>query len=843
MKRSIFILVLILLFTAYGCGGKGRSPLTPGPPSSDGAIAPLAERQAADSGSSRVLWGFYEVSIDGSTLEVEIVPSRRSMFTANVTHFLSPPVSPRHCLAIEILPGSDIPNRYLDINVTLVHPFQGLNQYKGFDVRGIFMADGSHVSEHDPAIRYGTAERNEAYMLNPDGYARWWNATEFTDPMPVLSFVNGALASDPNPTATLNPYKYFADDLPYDANVADLPVDSRGVFSPTANGRTREYQIQFPKGTGPSFQFNYAVAASWEEPDPEWAPDYPINSFPPEAQCQEAYHVVVDTSDSTAWYKDGESGGEIRLSIEVFDWQAIANPDGLPGEIAAIWVESSLMNHPVDILPLATYTDGSQPTSGVFQVNIASDMLNLTASGDFPLLLSVESADPSSYQPQIPGGDSFIFPDGPLAAYTIASVTVDEGVQPLILVQPNGGEIWAVGSSEDITWTGGSEVDSVVLEYSKDDFVADVHMIVPSTDNDGVFEWTPIPDDPSETVKVRVIATDDPANSDDSDDYFAITDHCIFDQAPTYESHVDTGSIFSTGYHYMQIDTDRLVGCRPEADGDPAFPWLAVYDESDLSTPLDTFQVPGYGHPDRPWCFEVDSNDRIFFFMCADYPSPDGSTFDTVYYISWDGSQIVDSSFGSFDVSGLLDPGELGAKIWVDSFDDVYALTTEGKMLAFDHSNGYTGTELFDLDGNPDYPDSLELDFVLVEDEDVFFIYTAYGAGLRAIYRVSSTGTIENCETDIFSGLLTKCGSITGGIGADGDCRLVVIDGHLHYGWGCIRYDYDLAQKATSITHVLDMQAHPGNTMHFADDGTILFNTDAWVNQTLIVTFSTPSDW
>ena len=845
MYRHLSPVFMILLFLTLGCNSGNGSPTLPDDSSSQDFLAPGIGQGAEFNGSGQVLWGIWGVCIDKLTGEIELVRQRSATFTGNVTHFLSPPFSPMELISFQILPGSDLPSGYINIGVAITHPFPGLNQFRGFDVRTIFMADGTKVSDHDPAIIYPDSENNEAYMLNADGYTRWWNSTEFTDPLPLLSYKPANTGTQQYPTSTLNPYKYFADDLTETDDVAVLPPENRGVFSPGGSNLTRNFQIQFPViGGSPSFKFNLAVAASWQGPDPSGAPDYPIDSFPPGAQCSEAYHVRLDTSGSDIWYDNGESGGSVLLELEVFDWQSLTNPDGVTGEVVAIYVESPLLGAPNDILPLATVLPGTQTTSAIFQVEIPSADLQFTSSGEFSIFGSVESTDPNTYQPQLGGGENFLFPEGPLAAYFMGTVEISpDNPSVLTLIQPNGGEVLIIGSSSDIEWTGGFSISSIKIEYSKDDFVSDIIEIAAGVTNNGSYSWDPIPDDQSDTVKIRVSDAADPATYDDSDEYFEITSQCTFDNAPGYVEKVDLTAYMGTGYEFLNADSGRVIAGLAEADGDDAFPWLAVYDESDFTSSLDTFEVPGWSHPNRPWCFKADSTDRIFFFMANGvYQSPDtGPEFDTIYHIDWDGSDLVDLSFDSIDISSLLDSGESGVRIYVDSDDDVYCLTDQGKVLKFDHLSSYSGSELFDLDGSPDYPSALELGFLKADSIDCFFIYTDFGSGKRAIYKVASDGTVLASDTDIFAGIV-DCASSTGGIGTDGDCRLVVIDGHTMYGWACLRYDYALDQKASTVELGTDIGNHPGNTVHFSSDE-IWFNAHFWQWNTEMMKYDLPSDW
>jgi hypothetical protein len=91
----------------------------------------------------------------------------------------------------------------------------------------------------------------------------------------------------------------------------------------------------------------------------------------------------------------------------------------------------------------------------------------------------------------------------------------------LTIISPNGGEEWQIGNNYPISWTSTGAITNVKLEYSKDNFVSDINIIATSTENDGHYEWT-IPNDPSNTVKVRITDVTDSSISDISDNNFTI---------------------------------------------------------------------------------------------------------------------------------------------------------------------------------------------------------------------------------------------------------------------------------------------------------------------------------
>ncbi len=90
-----------------------------------------------------------------------------------------------------------------------------------------------------------------------------------------------------------------------------------------------------------------------------------------------------------------------------------------------------------------------------------------------------------------------------------------------VLTSPNGGEVWAVGESRNITWTTAGSVVNVKLEYSTDGGATYPNLIIASTSNTGTYAWT-VPDAISTTVKVRISDASDANAFDVSNGNFKI---------------------------------------------------------------------------------------------------------------------------------------------------------------------------------------------------------------------------------------------------------------------------------------------------------------------------------
>ncbi len=437
MRVALFLSATLLII-AIGCS-TGSSPLIP-----DTTQNLDVTGQTASTGSNQVLWGLWDVTIDPDTMTAELVPIRGPAFTANVTQFMQPPSSPIHMISFNVL-GTSVPeDGYFELDVALRHPVPGVSKYNGFDVKGILISDGSLPGEYDASVlRPGPTDTR---ILNADGFTRWWNPTEFTSFETIFGFTTGKLAPPLYPIGTVNPYKYFADNVDDLSGVSGTPnLEDRGAFSTVEGILVRGYDIQFRMDGGePDFSFNYAVGACWEEPDPLYAPEFPPEAYPLTANQQEAFTLDFTDNGSTAWYVDEtNNGGELNLHLEIYDWQALENPDGVEGEVAGLWLEGPILSGPVDVLAGATIFDGSSSVSSVYEITIGS--LNLTQPGVEELFITIENTDPNTYEPQIPGGDAFAYPDNFLAAYFTFNViigTESPGVQPTVIaIDPDSGYV------------------------------------------------------------------------------------------------------------------------------------------------------------------------------------------------------------------------------------------------------------------------------------------------------------------------------------------------------------------------------------------------------------------
>jgi hypothetical protein len=365
MNKCLHIVVVALICAAVlaGCSQKGN----PVAPVESGAVSQIGN------GTGAGLWGFYDVYIDIPTQTVTAVLNRQAMFTANVVNFINgKPAS----LSFHIN-GTHVGSVHVDvdIDVTITHPFPGMAHYDGYDVRGVFMGDGSASLAYNPDLKYAVPGTDQLMLADPvdgfggpDGYTRWFNKPEFSGGgMPLFQYTQGKMASPGfDGTATLNPYKYFTDGLgakddlfPWLASHAD----QHGRFSSGASN-TRNYYLRFPNSKG--VKYGYAITANWKGVAPT---DHPSNA-PEVVACS-----VTDNSD--VWFVNSSSnGGGIRLDLSLWDWDSAVS--GGVMEDYKIFVESSVLTNPYSFDTSDMTPIGGEDHFSTYQVEIPAD--NITGS-------------------------------------------------------------------------------------------------------------------------------------------------------------------------------------------------------------------------------------------------------------------------------------------------------------------------------------------------------------------------------------------------------------------------------------------------------------------------------
>ena len=325
MNRWTVVLALILLTAAvaFGCSSGGGNPTAPSSgPDLTGSVSHVGQAQTH-------LWGYYDVYIDVENQTVEALVNRDAMFAANVVTFLNGKPANLAFKINDTPVGADFID--VDLDVSITHPFPGMHAYDGYDVRGIFIGDGSQdmitclfkccnsvvaMAGVDQFMKdYDVPDHAHSYG-SPDGYTRWWNPEEFITPG-VLGYTPGAFASKGyTGTATVNPYKYYADGLGVEDERWDFLTGgtTEGMFS-AGSTNTRNYYLRFPNTKG--VKFNYAVLANW------------VDETTHPANAPEAVACKVDVTPDVYYENPGSWGGDLILDISLFDWDSCVNSMGV----------------------------------------------------------------------------------------------------------------------------------------------------------------------------------------------------------------------------------------------------------------------------------------------------------------------------------------------------------------------------------------------------------------------------------------------------------------------------------------------------------------------------------
>ncbi|MEW5841695.1 MAG: hypothetical protein AB1775_00375, partial [Bacteroidota bacterium] len=95
------------------------------------------------------------------------------------------------------------------------------------------------------------------------------------------------------------------------------------------------------------------------------------------------------------------------------------------------------------------------------------------------------------------------------------------GSQLIAVTSPNGGETWAAGTSQNITWSA-TGITNVKIEYTINNGIS-WNTITSSTPSTGFYTWTQLPNTPSTNCKVRISDAQDGSPSDDSNNLFSIS--------------------------------------------------------------------------------------------------------------------------------------------------------------------------------------------------------------------------------------------------------------------------------------------------------------------------------
>ncbi len=387
---KLFLPVGLVVALVCGCA-RTASPVSP---------QPCAIREPSTAASSRYLWGLYQIVIDPQHWKAEVAPDRQGQIHWNTLKWLEQAPCTNCLKIVKIEPSG---NGTVLIDIEIKHPFENPN-LTGFDVRGIAMFTGSHVFPIS-ALNMPDRTLGDGELVNADGFTTLYNATtQGSGPDGMQGYFKGKLATETPPNALLNGFKRF---------VSDDPANTRNAFY-TGDTVTVTYEIDMPDGP---FVFGYAVDASWAPPINKPVID-PISDFPSSANCPEPWKISV--SDAPIDGGLTSSGGQAKLTIDVYDWQGkeemypvlVECPELFDGEVQAEWKEDSI---------------------GFIRYEVVIENVKLAAAGHYVCLVSKEALEND------PTGKPWL----DLTAYQAYAVTVEGG--NLMWAKRAGGAVYDQG--------------------------------------------------------------------------------------------------------------------------------------------------------------------------------------------------------------------------------------------------------------------------------------------------------------------------------------------------------------------------------------------------------------
>ncbi len=295
---------------------------------------------------------------------------------------------------------------------------------------------------------------------------------------------------------------------------------------------------------------------------------------------------------------------------------------------------------------------------------------------------------------------------------------------PIEVLSPDGFEEWKAGSAHDILWETIDFTGTLFIDYSKDYFVSDINPIAADVEDTGIYEWLNIPNDPSDTVRVRISSTDNPSSRDISDDNFSIEETGWgisfggVSNENAYDVAIDNyGNVYTVGVFRNTVDFDPDPGSTDYHTSNGGMDvFLARFNELSGFVWARTWGGSGY---DRGYSMALDSDGNILvtgvFKNSVDFdPGPGGTEKD------------IHDSIGSYDVfvskfdtsgnfiwaktfGGIAE--EKGFGVDTDQFGNVYltgSFTGEADLDPGDDEDNHTSLGWSDiylttLDSNGDY--------------------------------------------------------------------------------------------------------------------------------------------
>lgn len=363
-------LSVLLIALAISCAQD--NPVSPSPDDQSKLSAQFRNRAV-------LAYGTIHISEDRSYVQAVLI--RSTELHLNVVKLLEG-IACDNCLQIGnfAVTSSDI----LHCDVTLTHPYPGLDKYTGFDVRGIVITGADYTFPESGHSISSTGDHLK--LLYADGYTNLFNPIEFPVDLPVpdaLKYIPGEQATGGDLTATLNPYIAFMRDT------------ERRHFA-SDQTETKKFVFQLVPG---DLEFGYVVDACWTPVDGPITD--PVEDFPPEANCLEAYQIYTRQGAGLT----NLIGSEAPVQVELWDHRGIET-------ISTVLLEAPDLFSGTLELSLSSTMDERIIFEGVLANELGVDF------GNYPVLTRVIDLDEDGNL-------------GPIDAWNVTDFKITESGYPL----------------------------------------------------------------------------------------------------------------------------------------------------------------------------------------------------------------------------------------------------------------------------------------------------------------------------------------------------------------------------------------------------------------------------
>jgi hypothetical protein len=545
--RHITSLVVILI-VAVGCSHGSNNPIMPRetgntvtesqlPEISDGNILDsernidLLPGNDIEPGSleSIGMFGAYQLNLNKEELTAELVAGRNSAvgesyMVSGMHYFDIRPCS--DCIKVKSIQMT--PEGYVQLAFSASHPFpkgttskppSGSNRLD-LDVFDLALVVNP-ISASSTNYSFMGIRAYNGFCANTDGFTRELNSvTSNSSACPYFLVVDNSETA----TSDYNKFEMGSKDVSFDT-----------YFISGGN-----YNLYLTMGYGSSAKKNTRLNPTYYNPEFNRKAAWKVSVSPPQGSAVPEIGNTWDDHDSTTPY---------NVTVKVWDWQqnstvASTYPDPnhrdqilKSSKVSRISIEIPNMNSILKTTTTPQSGTGTPTDPLIYVIPIANELK--IPAGKYNALVKVtdERIPPASINPgttdaimDSPDGTSQSWKSMPeFATYQLFTATVVVG-KVITVTQPNGLEMWTVGTSADVKWTTKGPVTNVKIDLSMDGGLTFPVAISASTPNDGLYTIPSVGVWTSAQCRIKISDASEPAIMDISDNDFGV--NCPLAAAP-----------------------------------------------------------------------------------------------------------------------------------------------------------------------------------------------------------------------------------------------------------------------------------------------------------------------